>query len=406
MIPALFETLGFFARYPIADRGSYSTYRNYLEPGYEAKQLPDFSFLSAADNQQTMELLARRLAGKKRLCLVVVDGMGSGNLALRRGHIPYLRQILENQEAEITTWKTCMPSTTVAALTSLHTGVTPGIHGMTGYQAWDHKNKQVLNLINFRAQKDVEADEWCLQPTFFQLATEIGLVHFALGPNKFAGSKLSQISLRGANFVGIDDTAMRFTKAAELFKQNKADYVYCYSADLDHAGHHYGWESTEWISALEETDFLIRQLAKNLPDDVALVVTADHGMVTRGETIDIARQAAISKMVKTVSGEPRCLQIHLRSEYRQAYEKDVDSRKEILQIWEKTIAGKAKIYSDYRQVYGECAIPERMGELILVAQDNCQVVDSRFHPLPMREMPGIHGADSALEMEIPCLICR
>ena len=99
--------------------------------------------------------------GKRRLCLVVIDGMGQQLLSARRGHIPFMRPYL-SQLPEVLgqALKTCVPSTTVAALTSLHTGLSPAKTGMLGYQCWDEDAGRVLNLITFEGFKR-PAQSWC-----------------------------------------------------------------------------------------------------------------------------------------------------------------------------------------------------------------------------------------------------
>ncbi|RFT30921.1 nucleotide pyrophosphatase, partial [Gardnerella vaginalis] len=47
--------------------------------------------------------------------VVLVDGLGYWNLAIRKGHAPYLRYLL-NDCANQRPIKTCIPSTTVAAM--------------------------------------------------------------------------------------------------------------------------------------------------------------------------------------------------------------------------------------------------------------------------------------------------
>ena len=63
--------------------------------------------------------------------VALVDGLGYWNLNMRLGHAPYLRALM-NDTAKQRPIATCMPSTTVAAMSTFGTGTCPGMTGMTG----------------------------------------------------------------------------------------------------------------------------------------------------------------------------------------------------------------------------------------------------------------------------------
>ena len=58
--------------------------------------------------------------------VVLVDGLGYWNLAMRLGHAPYLRSLM-NESANQRPIATCAPSTTVAAMAAFGTGTCPGL---------------------------------------------------------------------------------------------------------------------------------------------------------------------------------------------------------------------------------------------------------------------------------------
>ena len=58
--------------------------------------------------------------------VVLVDGLGFWNLAMRLGHAPYLRSLM-NERANQRPIATCAPSTTVAAMAAFGTGTCPGL---------------------------------------------------------------------------------------------------------------------------------------------------------------------------------------------------------------------------------------------------------------------------------------
>ncbi|WP_122820930.1 alkaline phosphatase family protein [Varibaculum vaginae] len=346
--------------------------------------------------------------GKRRLCLVAIDGMGQQLLMSRRGHIPFMRPYLKQAEDA---WgqpvRTCVPSTTVAALSSLHTGLSPAETGMLGYQCWDPVARRVLNLITFEGFSR-STRSWSDQPTYFTRARQRDLKTQALVPPDFVGSRLSEITLRDASLKISTELAQRCSHALQAFKQG-ADYVYLYWSQLDHWGHNHGWSHPLWLQELETVDRALSELRARLPKDVVLVITADHGMVnvTSETTIDLAA-SKLSSQVATVSGEPRALQVHLKEQYLGEEPAGNRTRNlpkaQVLAMWKKLVAERGQVIADYRRVYGEICDPNRIGDFTIFAKENYQFVDSRFQSHGVLKMVGVHGSLTKAEMEIPLII--
>lgn len=345
---------------------------------------------------------------RRRLCLVVIDGMGQQLLLSRRGHLPFMRRYLtQTPDALGQTLLSCVPSTTVAALTSLHTGLSPAQTGMLGYQCWDPAARRVLNLITFEGYGR-SAQSWCDQPTHFTYARNSGLESLALVPPDFVGSKLSDITLRDANLKVSTQLSERCAQAATAFKQG-ADYVYLYWSQLDHWGHNLGWSHPRWLQELEAIDRALSELRAQLPPDVLMAITADHGMVnvTDASTVDLA-DSELASQVAAISGEPRALHVHLKEKYLGEDPAGNRTRNApnalVLVQWQKLLAGRGQIVADYRQAYGDISEPDRIGDFTIFAKENYQFVDSRFHSRGVLQMVGVHGSLTPAEMEIPLIL--
>lgn len=341
----------------------------------------------------------------QKLCLVVVDGLGQNQLRERKGHIPFLRKHLEDlPELLDSDIYTCIPSTTVAALTSLNTGKSPAATGMLGYQCFDPENNQVLNLINFNAQTPVDPAEWSNQPTFFSDLNENGKKQLALGRKRFIGTELSQITLRDANYVPTETWEERISNARDGF-QRGVDYTYIYVPELDHAGHTHGYESSSWIAILEEIDGGIRALREALDPSVLIALTADHGMVNVGPktTVDLAK-SAVASQIRAVAGEPRYLQVKLKEELLETSGNEKTVRVEIMAQWESLFSNCGWLLAPPAKIYPKCDYPQRLGDICLIAKSNWQFVDSRFHSPGMLKMIGVHGSITAAELSIPLIL--
>ena len=81
--------------------------------------------------------------------VVLVDGLGYWNLAMRLGHAPYLRSLM-NESANQRPIATCAPSTTVAAMAAFGTGTCPGLTAMAGYTQLEPASHKLIQLIQFK----------------------------------------------------------------------------------------------------------------------------------------------------------------------------------------------------------------------------------------------------------------
>src|SRR5699024_9397629 len=67
--------------------------------------------------------------------VILADGLGDQNLAEHSGHARFLARARRSAQ-QASTLDTGAPTTTAASLTSLGTGLTPGEHGMVGYDVF------------------------------------------------------------------------------------------------------------------------------------------------------------------------------------------------------------------------------------------------------------------------------
>ena len=143
---------------------------------------------------------------------------------------------------------------------------------------------------------------------------EAGVGVTRIGPGFFDGSGLTEAALRGGSFVAASSLAQRVDATLRAVRAQPRGLVYLYWGDIDKVGHVHGCDSHEWVAELESVDAELARLASSLPRDTALHITADHGMVDvpLEARPDIATDADLDAGVRHVSGEPRCVQLHVR----------------------------------------------------------------------------------------------
>lgn len=330
--------------------------------------------------------------------VVLVDGLGFWNLNMRIGHAPCLRSLV-NETINSRPISTCAPSTTVAAMATFGTGTCPGLTGMTGYTQRNTETGELSQLIQFK--NAIPPLELQRQPTIFETLAASGVRVTSSGLPKFANSPLTIAAFRGAAYVSDANPTRRVANACEAARTPGLTYLYI--RDADKVGHNYGWDSEHWIAAFERIDAQLALLRRSAPKGTLIVIVADHGMVgvDPAERIDIAGEPELARDVAMVGGEPRSLMLYA--------DDGVDPRN-IAARWRERLGDKAlvRLCDDAVRdgVYGpmDPRVRPMIGDVLVQAAGAVTIVDSRIQNDKATHLPSVHGSQTALEMDIPCLI--
>lgn len=324
----------------------------------------------------------------------VVDGLGASNLAARAGHARFLSQAGTKKDVA----RTVFPSTTATALTSLLTGAPAGEHGIVGYRALMPGTHHVVNQL-----RGYDTDGL---PLAWQRAERLVARHgdrptFAVTKSEYAGTGFTAATLAEAEFVGVDDLTARVERAAALAQQHPGSFTYLYANDLDAVGHKRGWESGEWIAALERVDAAARALSSAIAPGTGVVVTADHGMVDvpRHRQILLSEGDALLEGVAFIGGEPRML--HLYTE--------PDRAADVLEAWRDAESGRSWIMSRDEAIgaglFGDvhADVSPRIGDVLVAARAGVAYYDDRTHDKSPQSMVGQHGSLTNEERVVPLI---
>ncbi len=322
----------------------------------------------------------------------MLDGLGHHQLDARRGHAPFLRSI---EQGTITAG---FPTTTATSLALFGTGQPAGRTGMTGYTARNPRTGALANLISWDGA--YEPEEWQREPSMLEQADLRGVRVTTLGKQAFAGSGLTHAALRGGKFVGAERLAERIDVALSVAREPGVSY--CYWGEIDSAGHKHGWQSDQWVAALEDADRELRRMARNLPRGAVMVVTADHGMIDiRGERRwNVPDVPDLARGVELIAGEPRALHVFVG----QADPHDVAQR------WRGVLADDAAVFTREEAIatglLGAVSehVQERLGDVIVAMAGKATVVDSRTQSPQSMGLIGVHGSLTPEELYVPLLV--
>jgi predicted AlkP superfamily pyrophosphatase or phosphodiesterase len=235
-----------------------------------------------------------------KVCVILVDGLGSENLRAAGGHAPFLNSALKGSKSI----NTVFPSTTASAITSFGTAKSPSEHGVLGYSVFDREAQVVRNLLTGWDAEFVPSD-FQGDISVSQLALEYGVRSYTVGPAEYAESGFTKLNMSAATYVPARTFDERIEATREILSGKQSSLTYLYFPELDSIAHSHGVASAEWLQKIEDLDSAIKNLANNLPRDSGLLVTADHGIVD----VPRANQIMLDKIdlaeLIAVSGDPR-----------------------------------------------------------------------------------------------------
>ncbi|MDO5683808.1 MAG: alkaline phosphatase family protein [Propionibacteriaceae bacterium] len=340
-----------------------------------------------------------------RWVVLLIDGLGEDLLAGAADAAPFLTQVRAEQGRAITAGT---PSTTVTSITSLGTGVPSGQHGMVGYSFRINAGsrsarapEQILNALTWNTT--MTGAELQPLPTWFERIEAAGLAASIVTPARFRGTGLTESGLRGARFVGINDEA-----DVELFLHSvvaaatgpEKGVVYAYERALDHIGHSAGVKSQEWLTVLSEIDQRTARLRAELPDDVHLVITADHGMldIPGRNFVLMEHEPSLMAGLQSHAGEGR---------FRHLY---TDEPAALAARWADHLGDHAWVRTR-DEAFDEGwfgprdeRVANRFGDVLIAMRTDWAVMTTT---LPRElDIIGMHGSLTPVEMNVPLIVAR
>jgi predicted AlkP superfamily pyrophosphatase or phosphodiesterase len=176
--------------------------------------------------------------------------------------------------------------------------------------------------------------------------------------------------------------------------------VYAYEREPDHSGHTHGCQSDEWRAELVALDRHCERLRAALPNDVRLIITADHGMldIPIGHRIVAEDEPPLMAGVSALAGEPRFRQLYV----------DQDRPERVAERWRDRLSARAWVRTRDEAIedgwFGDLDedLRERYGH-VLVAMRGDWAVMTRELPRELT-LIGMHGSLTAPEMLVPLLI--
>jgi hypothetical protein len=347
--------------------------------------------------------LATALGGPRRVAVLLIDGLGAD---LLRAHAD-LAPTLSGLARPVGDLSAPCPSTTPVSLATLGTGLPPGSHGILGFvtlvpgEQGATGEDRLLNHVLWR--DDPDPDVWQRSPTVFEQAEAAGVPATAVGPFAYTGSGLTRAVYRGAEYPGSVSHGDLVARVLHSLAATPRALVCGYIPELDLTGHVRGIDSAAWRAQLVLVDRVVEQLVDGLPDDAALLVTADHGMldVPADTRVDLDEEPPLTEGVRVLAGEPRARYVHA----------EAGAQDDVLARWRELLGHRAWVAGREEAmasgIFGpvDDGVAARIGDVVALARGTWALTTPRIEPGPSR-LTAFHGSLTATELAIPLLTAR
>jgi hypothetical protein len=366
------------------------------------------------------ELWSEWVPGLRRVVLVIVDGLGYRLLQRQwnAGEGQALARIAA--AGGLVPLTSVFPSTTDAALTSLHTGVAPATHGWLAWEMYLRELGVAANAVFLSPVWSQQRDlllEWGLQPETSipvpTLSSRLGLADVASAAvisRLFEPSGFTRMLYRGVQrIVGHYQASDFWTHVRQLLRETRGrrTLITAYWGGLDTLGHAYNPGTEPWDAELRNLDYLLsEEFLARLPDQdrkgTLLLITADHGQIRiPPDHILTANEDG------ELSGH---LQVPIMGESRAAFVYPRPGRRErICEYLETAFPGWFHIVRAEQALeaglMGTPVLDEsraRTGELLVLPRADYALQRAR----PRSPLLGRHGGLTAQEMLVPLIGTR
>jgi hypothetical protein len=393
--------------------GSQSVLPDYT--GYSIAGLPAWiERLFGLDGRDTpMTEIASDLSMFDHVVLLILDGLGYRKVESLFDRFPDLALRSLSQTGLFLPLTSVFPSTTVAALVSIGTGLTPLEHGLIGYRLYLRETSAITNMIRFAMvgngrgdaafSAGLDPETIVPGPTLHERLGSHGVNANTLLPQHISGSGLSRALYKGSGHVhataGLAD--MLVTARQILAAATSRTFLSLYWPGLDTIAHVRGPETDAYVAELRAIDDAIRRELVGRAGKTLLIVSSDHGFVPMNpedyvqlrDTPDIERALLLPPV-----GEPRASYLFVREGERQRVSRALNRRlKDGLvcvdshALLEDGLLGEG---APHPEVAG------RIGDLAVVSTGRAGI----FHPyqdaIPLR---GMHGGLTEEEMLVPLI---
>jgi type I phosphodiesterase/nucleotide pyrophosphatase len=221
----------------------------------------------------------------QHVVLVLLDAFG-WRFFTRHGDHPLLRRF-----DAVVPLTTQFPSTTTAHVTTLHSGVALGEHGLYEWNVYEPSLDALVTPMLFCFAGDgardtllrAGADPAALLSagsTLYERLAHAGVACHMFGPATFTPSTYDGVFARGADVHPVADLPAGLAELAATLRATPGPaYAYLYWDEVDAIGHEHGPSSPQFAAVAERCLDALDTGLRALPEGTVVLLAADHGQV-------------------------------------------------------------------------------------------------------------------------------
>lgn len=290
------------------------------------------------------------------------------------------------------TYSSVFPPTTVAATTSMLSGLNPCEHGWLG---WDCYFPQINKNVTVFLNKEMETN---------QPAADYNVAYRYCGYENIVKKIERKCGKDTAYFVApfvepypqiFEDVCKRIT---DLCVKPGKKFIYSYWPEPDFTMHKKGCYGEEGKSVLKNLETQVKKMCSSLKKTL-IIVTADHGHID-SKCVSIKDYPKILEcLVRVPSIEPRALNLFIKQE----------KKAQFISEFQKEFGEKFWLMSKeeviQRQLFGpnteHPSFRDMLGDYVAIAISDLTICVTREEA---NDLIGVHAGITEDEMEIPLII--
>ncbi len=386
------------------------------------------SMLGAPNERATLALDDPNLGMKhNKVVFFLVDGLGYDHVIKYNKEARFLSKLAG--KGEIYPITSVFPSTTPAALTTIHTGLTPQEHGLPEWTVYFEEFDRIIETFPFRpimtGEKEIlltmggSPDMLYKGETIYQKLAKSKIKSYVFISHEYATSAYSRRTQEGSEVVQFSDFKDLGEKlVSKLGVEEGPSYYFVYWSLIDSTGHVFGPESQEHINSIKsfsesmETVFLDK-LDKESSKDTMFILTSDHGqtsinsedIVFLNDYIELEESYLWGKSSKSIlpTGSPHDVFLHI-------YGPKVEN---VLKFLKRELKEKAYVLTIEKALslglFGLNKPSERflkrIGSILIIPHKGYHVW-YKHDPNMHYGQRGMHGGLSEAEMIVPFSVAR
>lgn len=318
----------------------------------------------------------------KNVVVLLLDGMG---VEILRKHLEPEGWFRRHLAAE---YHSVFPPTTVAATTSIDSGLFPNQHGWLGWTCYYKEiDKNVTVFLN-TDEEDLPAADFPVASTYYPYVKVTDRIREA-GKEAYVVSPFGELAV--SSFAELCEEVGR------LCETGGEKYIYAYWMEPDGLMHKAGVDVPEVTQLLQELEKQVVKLAAGL-EDTLLLVTADHGHINaRG--VSLTEYPHIMECFRRMpSIEPRALNLYVKD----------DMHTQFVKAFNEAFGDTFRLYTKEevleKQIFGtgedHARFADLLGDYLAVAVSDLAI----YNTVEEKEaFIGVHAGMTEEELRIPLI---